>query len=194
VLVDIIPYVPQFYVDMQNLAKVGTAWNGVDRVLHDIVNRFRIPQNCALEFGVQGGYSTSALANVFKKVIGVDTFVGDEHAGYHADDLLTVAETLRQWPNIYLIQARYQDYIRLKFPGPVDHYDLIHVDIVHTYEDTYQAGYWSCNHADVVIFHDTEAFPEVMYAVTELAKDTGRKFYNYGKCENSQHGLGILVK
>jgi len=189
-LVEVIPYVPQFYVDIPNLAKVGTAWNGVDRVLYDIVNRFSIPQRKALEFGVQGGYSTSALAHVFAEVIGIDTFIGDEHAGYHPDEFAEVSARMKSWPNVVLHQARYQDWIKFDTAD----YDLIHVDIVHTYTDTYQAGYWACNHSPVVIFHDTIAFPEVMYAVTELAKDTQRTFYNYGKCENSQHGLGILVQ
>ncbi len=189
-LVNIIPYVPQFYVDIPNLAKVGTAWNGVDRVLYDIVARFNIPQRKALEFGVQGGYSTSALAHVFAEVVGVDTFVGDEHAGYHADEFKEVRDRMLAWPNVTLHQARYQDWIK----HDLSEYDLIHVDIVHTYKDTYQAGYWACNHSPVTIFHDTIAFPEVMYAVSELAKDCGMRFYNYDKCDNSKHGLGILVK
>jgi predicted O-methyltransferase YrrM len=186
VAVNIIPYHPKFYVGLPKLANVGTAWNGVDRILYDIVNRFHIPQKKCLEFGVQFGYSTSALANVFEEVTGVDTFCGDVHAGFVNDHFKETRDRLKEWPNIQLAQVRYQEWIKFD----EGHYDLIHVDIVHTYEDTYKCGHWSLGRAPVVIFHDTIAFPDVMAAVTDLAGDMERKFYNYAEC----HGLGILVK
>src|SRR5690349_15768343 len=111
VLGDIIPYEPAFWVKLERVADVVSAWTGIDLILYDIVNRFNIPQKRALEFGVEHGYSTSDLANVFDYVRVVDTFVGDQHSGFHSDDLHNVRERLRPWPNIELIQARYQDYI-----------------------------------------------------------------------------------
>jgi predicted O-methyltransferase YrrM len=184
--VEMIPYVPKFYVTLLKVADVGTAWNGIESILYDIVARFSIPQKKCLEFGVQWGYSTSALANVFEKVIGVDTFTGDEHAGFLEDHFKETSHRLKEWPNIELVQARYQDFIVFDD----EQYDLIHVDIIHTYIDTYVAGRWALHHSPVVIFHDTIAFPDVMTAVQDLACDFKRKFYNYDQC----HGLGILVK
>lgn len=186
-MIDIIPYVPKFFVKMPKLPEVGTAWNGVDEILYDIVARFNIPQHKALEFGVQFGYSTAALANVFDSVIGVDTFIGDEHAGYVEDHFKQTKQRLSEWPNIELIQARFQDYILFDEDSC---YDLIHVDIVHTYKETYLCGKWAIKHSPVVIFHDTRSFPDVMMAVMDLAQDFDRTLYNYEEC----HGVGILVK
>lgn len=186
-MVEILPYYPKFYVKMPKLPEVGSAWAGVDTILYDIIARFNVPQLKALEFGVQFGYSTAALANAFEQVVGVDTFVGDEHAGYVEDHFKQTRDKLADWPNIKLIQARFQDYILF---DEFARYDLIHVDIVHTYKETYLCGKWAVKHAPVVLFHDTEEFPDVMSAVRDLADDFNRTFYNYPRF----HGLGILVK
>ncbi len=186
----IIPYKPQFYVKLPRLAEVGTAWNGVDLALYDIVNRFNIPQKCALEFGVEFGYSTTALANVFEHVIGVDTFRGDIHSSLKEDHYEQTSARLREWPNIALVQCTYQDWAVID----TNHYDLIHIDIVHTFEDTYDAGMWAVKHSPVILFHDTESFPQVKDAVLAVAEDSGRTFYHYERCAESPHGLGILVK
>lgn len=185
--VEIQPYTPKFYVKLPSIAEVGTAWNGIDEILYDIVARFDVPQNHALEFGVQFGYSTSALANVFQEVTGVDTFIGDVHAGYLPDHYAETRERLKQWPNIQLVQARYQDFIALEAERQ---YDLIHVDIVHTFDETCECGLWAVKHSPVVLFHDTLSFSAVMRAVTTVAAESGYRFYNFEPC----HGLGILVQ
>src|SRR6266704_3402942 len=141
---EIIPYEPKFLVTLPKLAEVGTAWKGIERILYDIVNRFDIPQYKALEFGVQFGYSTTALANVFDTVRGVDTFAGDVHAGFFGDHFEETKAKLKPWPNIELIQARYEDYCLFDDLGQ---YDLIHIDMAHTYQNTYESGTWAVRHA-----------------------------------------------
>jgi|GEM_PF-1683053 hypothetical protein len=182
-----IQYIPKKYVDMPKLAEQPfvSAWKGHDRILHDLVERFQIPCHTALEFGVQWGYSTSVLANVFEKVIGIDTFQGDKHSGVHGLCFSDTARRLQSWSNIQLCQQTYQDRIALD----KEQYDLIHIDIVHTYEDTLALGLWATAHAKLVIFHDTESYPEVKRAVNDIAKQTGREFYNY----EPHCGLGILA-
>ena len=73
---------------------------------------------------------------------------------------------------------------------PDQRYNLAHVDIVHTYEDTFNCGDWCLEHSDVVIFHDTLSFPEVFRACQDLSIKHNLTFYNY----EASHGLGILVK
>jgi hypothetical protein len=68
-------------------------------------------------------------------------------------------------------------------------YDFIHVDIVHTFADTFACGLWSANHAKCVAFHDTESFPAVKRAVADIARQTGKTFYNFVE----SNGLGILI-
>lgn len=63
------------------------------------------------------------------------------------------------------------------------------MDIIHTYKETYECGLWAVNHSKCCIFHDTESSPEVRKAVYDIAKNTGKKVFNYPH----HHGLGIIV-
>ena len=56
------------------LANVGSAWGNIPTILKDIIERFDIKTESAIEFGVEYGYSTSALSNYFENVTGVDIF------------------------------------------------------------------------------------------------------------------------
>jgi hypothetical protein len=163
-----------------------TAWGNIPTILHDLVKRFGIKTEKAIEFGVEFGYSTSALANYFNTVNGVDTFVGDPHAGFNSDMLEIAKQNLAEFTNVNLIKSSYEDYIK---DNP-EMYDLAHVDIIHTYEDTYACGEWCIKHADITIFHDTLSFPDVYRACKDLSVKYDLNFYNY----EESHGLGILTK
>lgn len=163
---------------------VPSAWKGLECVIGDIIQQFGVSRNRAIEFGVEYGYSIVALSNFFNQVVGIDTFEGDQHT-YDKGVVGLYEKVKKLMPyNVKLIQSSYQNYA-----GENDgRYDLAHIDIVHTYEDTYYCGLWALNHADVAIFHDTESFPDVKDAVTDLAKKFGIEFYNYPY----HYGLGIL--
>lgn len=181
-----INYVPTKLVMPSRLIDSSSkAWVGLEQVLADIISFSGIKTNTALEFGVEFGYSAAALANYFTHVTGVDIFTGDHHAGYHGDIYEETRTRLSQFTNIDLIKMDYRDFI-LKEER---RYDLIHVDIIHTFEDTYHCGLWSAEHSGCTIFHDTESFPDVKAAVAAVARRTGKKFYNYKKC----NGLGIVL-
>lgn len=177
-------YTPSRFEQPKNLLDVPSAWKGLEWIIKDIIETFRIKTEKALEFGVEYGFSTVALSNYFDKVIGVDTFLGDEHSRTEMTEGLYEAVKSVMPSNVQLIQSRYQDY------KDDSHYDLIHVDIVHTYKDTLACGDWALNHSNLVIFHDTESFKEVMRAVQDLASKHNVEFYNYPKC----YGLGILCR
>src|SRR5271168_2445097 len=183
-----ITYTPRKLVKPLRMPTVGTAWDGNESVLEDIIERFQISPKRCIEFGVEHGYSTAALANYFKHVIGVDTFGGDQHAGFGDADktFAATAERLKDFPNITLARTSYQDWIR----KDDSEYDLVHVDIVHTWEDTYECGKWAVKHSPITLLHDTQSFPEVMIAAKDLANDFDLNFYNYPH----QHGLGILSR
>ncbi|MCZ8021379.1 MAG: class I SAM-dependent methyltransferase [Chryseotalea sp.] len=161
------------------------AWVGLESIVKDIIQFSNCQTNHALEFGVEFGYSSSALSNYFKKVTGVDIFTGDEHAGFHGDIFELTKSNFKDFPNIELIKSDYRDFIK----DNAQQYDLIHVDIVHTYEATYECGLWSAQHSTVTIFHDTESYRDVKRAVAAIAKATHKKFYNYKK----YNGLGIVI-
>jgi predicted O-methyltransferase YrrM len=189
-----IDYIPKVS-GSPKLIEVSSAWQTIPPVLADIILRFNLKRDIALEFGVERGYSTSALANYFKKVIGVDTFdwnFGDSIAR----DFDSVKELLRNHPQIQLIKSTFQEFIA----ADKGRYDLIHVDIgyeTHEYDTTYPCGEWALQHSDCVLFHDTISFPGVNQACTELSEKYGFDFYNYSEPMGPAGqvcGLGILIK
>jgi hypothetical protein len=181
-----INYLPQNMVMPERLIQSKSqAWVGLEKIILDIICFSKIKMDKALEFGVEYGYSSAVLANYFKSVIGVDTFSGDPHAGYHGDIYEEAKNNLREFLNVRLIKSDYKDYIA----SHNESFDLIHVDIIHTYNDTYACGLWSAQHSKCTIFHDTQSFPDVKKAVADIAKRSNKKFYNYRK----SNGLGIVI-
>jgi predicted O-methyltransferase YrrM len=172
--------------DYPNTIDVSSAWGNIPTILKDIIERFDIKTNKAIEFGVEFGYSTSALASYFDKVVGVDIFTGDVNAGFKGDIYEETTSNLKDFNNITLFKSSYQDYIKTD----TDKYDMAHVDIVHSYNETFECGDWCINNSDIVIFHDTLSFPEVYRACQDLASKHNLYFYNYAE----SHGLGILSK
>jgi hypothetical protein len=167
------------------LANVGSAWGNIPSILKDIIDRFNLNQNSALEFGVEYGYSTSALANYFTNVIGVDTFEGDPHSGFKQNHLDITAGNLTDFNNIKLVKSDYKDYIK----DNNNMYDMIHIDIIHNYDETFECGEWAINHSKCVIFHDTLSFSSIMKVCLDLSSKYNLEFHNY----EESHGLGILI-
>jgi len=175
----------------QRLIDVPTAWREVVPCIEDILDRFEVKRRWCLEFGVDYGYSTAVLANHFHKVVGVDTFAGDAHAGFRENLYAQTSGALAQFTNVKLIRSDYRDFIDiLNLFAPDVFFDCAHVDIFHEFEPTYQCGMWAVAHSDVTIFHDTRSFPEVMRACEQIAQDANVNFYEW----NVQHGVGILSR
>jgi len=168
-----------------------SGWTGLEQVLPALVNLFcQSDRDSALEFGCEYGYSTSVLAQLFSHVTTVDWFLGDEHSGQREDYSAIARANLAHHRNVEVVQSSYQDWLaRPSASDPALRYSLVHIDVVHTYEATYELGRWATDHAKVVLFHDTHfIWPEVPKAVLRVAEETGREFYNF-----TQHnGLGIL--
>lgn len=180
-------YIPEERNHSLRLAtQMPSAWGDIPTIIGDIIKRFDIQTESAIEFGVEWGYSTSAISNYFKKVVGVDTFTGDIHSGMKNDTLESTSTFLKDFENIELRQASYQEYILNRS----EKYNFAHVDIVHTYEDTYACGEWCVKNCDIVVFHDTVSFPDVYRACSDLAKNYDLEFHNY----RLSNGLGILAK
>jgi hypothetical protein len=178
-----ITYSPSRFEKPPHVLDVPSAWKGLEWIIRDIFITFGLKGERALEFGVEFGYSIVALSNYFKEIVGVDTFKGDIHAGTSVEGLYeAVKEAVPK--NVRLIESDYKDYKDDTI------YELIHVDIVHTYEDTFACGDWALNHSKLVLFHDTESFPDVKKAVDDLAEKHNAVFYNYPH----NNGLGILWK
>lgn len=183
--VRVLPYVPRTRKLPSRVLSSPTAWKGIESVLSDLILRFNIGNRRCLEFGVEYGYSTVALSSFFDTVTGVDIFCGDKHTDNKNDIFTQTSARLAGFNNIRLVRSDYRDWIAKDDSS----YDLIHVDIVHTYLDTFTCGLWSARHAQCAIFHDTLSFPAVKRAVLDIARQTGKRFYNF----EESYGLGILV-
>ncbi len=183
--VPVIAYEPQKRELPARVLPVTTAWKGIESILGDLIRRFRIGTNRCLEFGVEYGYSTVALSSFFDHVTGVDVFVGDKHTRDRRDIFVETTARLSCFGNIQLVRSDYRDWTA----KDDTFYDLIHVDIVHTYVDTFACGLWSARHAQCVLFHDTQSFPAVKRAVIDIARQTDKRFYNF----TESNGLGILI-
>ena len=168
------------------LDSVPSAWSGIESILADLVGRFCKQHKSALEFGVEHGYSMVALSNFFDSMIGVDTFLGDQHTGTHPSIFEEVRDRLHPYGNIKLFANSWQEWTEL---NPGGSYDLVHIDIEHTWEQTFPCGVWAARHALVVIFHDTRSFPDVFRACEDIAAQEKMDFYNW----EENYGLGILV-
>jgi hypothetical protein len=178
-------YEPAVYERPPHVLSRYSAWRGLEYVIADIITRFDLKTDSCLEFGVEFGFSTVVFANHFRSVVGVDLFTGDPHAGFHEDHFASTTASLAAYPNIRLFQKDYRDWIRTDLST----YDLIHVDIIHTYSATFECGLWSAQHSQCTLFHDTESFPEVKRAVAAVARRTNKRFYNFPL----YFGLGIVV-
>ncbi len=183
--VPVLPYVPATRPVPPRTLAASSSWKGLENIIGDIIQRFNIPTHSCLEFGVEYGFSTVALSSYFDSVTGVDTFQGDRHTNNIKDIYTETAQNLAPYPNIKIVRSDYQTFTA----NNNDNYDFVHVDIIHTFADTYACGLWSAQHSKCTIFHDTESFPQVKQAVSEIARTTGKKFYNFTEF----YGLGILV-
>jgi len=184
-LSDIQPYKPQNFQKPANILEIPSAWKGLESIIEDIINQFNLERKNCIEFGVEFGYSAVTFSNFFEKVIGVDTFEGDQHTTNKEEHYEETKKRLACYNNIELFKSDYRDWIKTD----TQHYNLAHVDIVHNYKETYECGLWAAEHSDCTIFHDTESFAEVRKAVKDIAKASGQKLYNYP----NHHGLGILI-
>jgi hypothetical protein len=183
--IPVIPYIPKYRQKPARCLETISAWQGIEEILAELLERFHLGRDRCLEFGVEHGFSTVALSSFFTTVVGVDTFLGDIHTVSNEDIFEQTKDRLAPYDNVTLIRSDYRDFIK----NDKGFYDLIHVDIVHTFADTFACGLWSANHSTCSIFHDTESFPAVRQAIQEIARRTGKTFYNF----EESNGLGILI-
>lgn len=164
-----------------------SAWKGLENYLPSVLESFQAKLNCALEFGVDSGYSTFILSQLFKKVTGVDTFSSDIHTGHdQGDKFYQEIRNKFKNTNIGLVRMDFRDFIK----NCNCRYDLIHIDIVHIYKETFDCAEWSIQHSNLVILHDTCSFPEINRVCEDISVKYGTGYYNIPE----YNGLGILYR
>ena len=90
--------------------------------------------------------------------------------------------------NVDIVRSSFQDFIKTHSNSK---YNLVHIDIVHEYEPTFECAEWAVQHSDVVILHDTVSFP----AINKVCVDISSKHNNILYYNIPEHfGLGVLYK
>jgi hypothetical protein len=124
--------------------------------------------------------------------IAVDTWMGDEHAGFYDD---SIYGNLRAYQ-----QSMYRDFshmLRMTFDEALSHIpdgsvDLLHLDGRHFYEDIkhdYETWKPKLSERGIVLFHDTQV-RERNFGVWKFWAEL-RDHYPSFEFEH-QHGLGVL--
>ena len=165
------------------LDHIISAWTG-HRAFADWLVRTMQPET-TVDLGVDYGYSTFALAEHNPgTVYGVDMFEGERGATY--------GSTLEQaqgycdelgLTNVVFIKDTFENVART-WTKPID---ILHIDGTHTTQAvTQDYKTWSpfVREGGVILFHDTDAFPEVGHVVRKLPGYVGEFRHSAG--------LGIL--
>ena len=168
---------------IEQITQQPTAWLGHGGFAVRCVETLK--PKLVVDLGVDYGYSTFCFAwPRVGKVVGIDCFEGDPHAGKR--DTYEYVEGLRQrlgMDNVEFIKGYFEDIAK----GWKQKIDILHIDGMHDYESVKQDfETWTkfLRPGGLVLFHDTRSFPN----------DVGRFFkelegYKHEFLE--WHGLGV---
>lgn len=163
-----------------------SAWTGHRNFAKWLVET--IQPKVTVDLGVDYGHSTFYLAEMgIGDVYGVDSFEGDNHAGIRDTlEYVTTTKEKYEFDNLTFIKG-YFDQVARTWDKQID---ILHIDGFHTYDAVkYDYETWKgfLKEDSVVMFHDTEAFPEVNKFFDELEMPYKIKF-------SHSAGLGVASR
>lgn len=147
-----------------------------------------------MELGVHAGdsYFTMVEAMRIGKAYGVDTWTGDEHAGFYDAGIWKMVQGVnRQYPNSALLRMPFDTAASLV----QDDISLLHIDGLHTYEAVkHDFETWEPKVTDVILLHDICVPENPDFGVWKLWEEI--KSGNEGVCFEFHHchGLAVLCK
>lgn len=150
-----------------------------------------------VELGVHHGFSYYVFCQAVQRLhlgarcFGIDTWMGDEHAGYYGDDVYNaICSRNRRYDGFSrLIRSEFSDACSQFEGGSVD---LLHIDGCHTYEAArrdFESWLPKLSKRGVVLFHDTAEY-ENGFGVYRLWEELRGRYPHFEFRHG--HGLGVL--
>jgi hypothetical protein len=150
-----------------------------------------------VELGVHGGFSYSVFCQAVQRLhlsarcFAIDTWRGDEHAGYYGDDVYdAVCSHNRRYDSFSrLIRSEFADACGVFADGSID---LLHIDGCHRYEAVrrdFETWLPKLSKRGVILFHDTAEYAKG-FGVHRLWDELCARYpsFEFGH----GHGLGVL--
>ncbi len=188
---------PIYESDLLNDALRVSPWCGHRDFIYDYLKYIK-PENI-IELGTHYGCSFFAMCQSLKdhhldtKLYAVDTWKGDEQAGFYGDEVWDIVNTTKNrcfsGQNTTFMRMYFNDALE-KFPDET--FDLIHIDGLHTYEAVSEDFHnWlpKLKPEGVMLFHDIHS--EKKYG-TNLFWEELKQKYKYHFEFTHSWGLGIL--
>lgn len=150
-----------------------------------------------VELGVHRGFSYSVFCQAVARLhlstrcFAIDTWVGDEHAGFYGDEVYeALCSHNRRYDSFSrLIRSDFSDACGQFADGSID---LLHIDGCHTYEAVrYDFENWrpKLSKRGVVLFHDTAEYSNG-FGVYRMWDELRRRYPHFEFRHG--HGLGIV--
>ena len=149
-----------------------------------------------VELGVHNGMSFFAACQAVEHLkidaecVAIDSWVGDEHAGFHSDEVFTnfKAYAAANHPNQFYVQSYFDAALQCFEDGSID---LLHIDGLHTYDAVRAISRRlpKMSNAGVIMFHDTNVL-EREFGVWRLWDELRQRYPGFNFLH--KHGLGII--
>ena len=137
-------------------------WAGHRRFVYDLM--INLEPALTVELGTHFGVSFFAMSQAVKdhslggRLVAIDTWQGDEHAGFYGDEVFDqfqhVRSTLFDGLEVDVVRARFEEAVESFEDGAID---VLHIDGLHTYEATRQDHeLWASKLKEngIILFHD----------------------------------------
>jgi len=153
---------PSFESDVLRPWFRNAPWSGHRRFVYDLM--VNLEPALTVELGSHFGVSFFAMSQAVKdhslggKLVAIDTWQGDEHAGFYGDEVFDqfqhVRTTLFDGVEADIVRARFEEAVESFEDGSID---VLHIDGLHTYEATKRDHeLWGSKLKEngIILFHD----------------------------------------